>query len=384
MTNPLCPEPTSEQKLQILAKLMNFIPDFYFVTDRDLLIRYANQAMSDYYNTPKDKMVGKYLHEVEENKDLLAYFEQKTHEIIHEGKPSVVNDPVDIERNGKEMHMRSHIVPFINPQNNEPMIIGLARDVTAEIKYQNEKAKRMVFEHEMELAREIQSSSNPKVCPDLTGLDMEGFMQPAVYAGGDFYDWWQKEDGTLEVVIGDVAGHGVGPALLAAECRAYARILLDQLPMKEAIDKLDRHISNKEKIRFITFAAANYNPVTHEMQYLSAGHGPLLFYKAKTNQVEELETHRIPLGTGITMSLVNESRFTIEPGDVFMLSSDGFLEAQNSAKEFYGKARLKEAFHRITDVPKDKMIPSFLKHIQEFTTEIHDDQTVIFIRKTGN
>ena len=86
------------------------------------------------------------------------------------------------------------------------------------------------------------------------------FCEPAAFAGGDFFDWFVAADGRIVLCLGDVTGHGVGPALLAAECRAYARVLLRQIPLDEAMNRLnDLMYGDLEEGRFVTFVAV---PVT--------------------------------------------------------------------------------------------------------------------------
>ena len=70
-------------------------------------------------------------------------------------------------------------------------------------------------------------------------VEVSGFSQPAAYAGGDFYDSQRLRDGSVVVALGDVAGHGVGPALVAAECRAYWRVRAPSLPLRDGVMRLN-------------------------------------------------------------------------------------------------------------------------------------------------
>ena len=59
--------------------------------------------------------------------------------------------------------------------------------------------------------------------PSVAGFDIPGWNRPASEPGGDYYDWHVLPDGRIAVSIADVAGHGLGPAIVTAFCRAYAR-----------------------------------------------------------------------------------------------------------------------------------------------------------------
>src|SRR3982751_3943130 len=77
--------------------------------------------------------------------------------------------------------------------------------------------------HELQIARSIQQSLLPKVRPQITGYEVTGWSRSADDTGGDFYDWKKLADGRWIVVLADVTGHGIGPAMLASVCRAYSR-----------------------------------------------------------------------------------------------------------------------------------------------------------------
>ena len=99
----------------------------------------------------------------------------------------------------------------------------IRRHVQAALREAETKRKLEVLEHDLQVARSIQQSLLPRQQPQLDGFDIAGWNQPADDTGGDYFDWKTMPDGKLVVSLADVTGHGVGPALLAAVCHAYAR-----------------------------------------------------------------------------------------------------------------------------------------------------------------
>ena len=91
---------------------------------------------------------------------------------------------------------------------------------------------------ELQIAQEIQRSLLPKELRT-EWIDLSGFSVPTAYAGGDFYDWLRTPDGAVVLALGDVSGHGVGPALIGAECRAYWRGLAQSLALRDAVLRLN-------------------------------------------------------------------------------------------------------------------------------------------------
>src|SRR5947209_12617741 len=79
---------------------------------------------------------------------------------------------------------------------------------------------------EIRIARQIQQKLFPAAPLPLAGFDLSGASFPAEATGGDYFDYIPLRDGCLGVVSGVVSGHGLGPALLMAETRAYLRAFL--------------------------------------------------------------------------------------------------------------------------------------------------------------
>src|SRR5246127_2823849 len=169
---------------------------------------------------------------------------------------------------------------------------ALAAGVAAEIRSHVEAALREAetqhqlkqVAHELQIARSIQQSLLPKVRPQVAGFQIAGWSRTADDTGGDFYDWKKLSDGRWVVVLADVTGHGIGPAILASVCRAYSRAsfnVRDSLPtaLKNINDSFAADLTPE---RFATFVAVVFKEANDQVQLLSAGHGPLFIYSAQT------------------------------------------------------------------------------------------------------
>ena len=100
---------------------------------------------------------------------------------------------------------------------------AVRKHVEAALREAETKRKLEAVEHDLQVARSIQQSLLPKGQPQVKGFDIAAWNQPADDTGGDYFDWKAQGDGKLVVSLADVTGHGIGPALLAAICHAYAR-----------------------------------------------------------------------------------------------------------------------------------------------------------------
>src|ERR687897_3011573 len=93
---------------------------------------------------------------------------------------------------------------------------GTVGQALMEQRLEQERMERERIEQELKVARSIQQASLPKEVPTLEGWQISPFYQPAREVGGDFYDFFELEDGRVGVVVGDATGKGI-PAALVAE-----------------------------------------------------------------------------------------------------------------------------------------------------------------------
>lgn len=202
------------------------------------------------------------------------------------------------------------------------------------------------IERDLDIAREIQRGLLPKQPPGVLGFEIEGWNRPADQTGGDYFDWMTLPDGRTLIALADVAGHGIGPALIVAICRAHMRAAAvnEEVALVSAIARVnDLLCLDIPDERFVTAAVGVLQPDTNHMSLVSAGQAPLFFYHAATGEVENWPADGMPLGIepGITFRTARDVQF--EEGDALILVTDGFFEWANSAGEQYGMERL-EAF----------------------------------------
>jgi ketosteroid isomerase-like protein len=81
--------------------------------------------------------------------------------------------------------------------------------------------ERERVERELEVARTVQQGSLPKGVPSLEEWQINPYCQPAKEVGGDFYEFYQLDDGRVGFAVGDVSGKGVPAAIVMAGIAAY-------------------------------------------------------------------------------------------------------------------------------------------------------------------
>jgi serine phosphatase RsbU (regulator of sigma subunit) len=204
------------------------------------------------------------------------------------------------------------------------------------------------IEHDLAVARDIQKGLMPSTTPNIPGFDIAGMARPAQHAGGDYYDWQPLPDGRLAVALADVTGHGIGPALVMAVCRAYARASARSAPDPPSLlSQISRLVYDdlSSTGRFITMVIAVVSP-DGRIELVSAGHGPTLLYRAAPRSVEWFGGSGFPLGIDATEEYTPHTALRLEPGDVLLLLTDGFMEwMRASDRQQFGLERLKRALH---------------------------------------
>jgi len=210
-------------------------------------------------------------------------------------------------------------------------------------------------------------------------------ISPPTTLDGDFYDWDWMPDGRLIVVLGDVTGHGIGPALLAAACRAYARSSFEASKnLPAAITQINAAIARDlDPSRFITFAGVACTPGTGDLEILSAGHGPILLYSASHDAFIEIEAQGVPLGILPEYVSGPSTKIQLKKGDIFLLITDGFVEFENPMQEQFGKLRMKETVRASRALPPEKIIRSLYDAAVAHSngTRQQDDLTAVLIKR---
>ncbi|MEM0915515.1 MAG: PP2C family protein-serine/threonine phosphatase [Planctomycetota bacterium] len=251
-----------------------------------------------------------------------------------------------------------------------------------------EAQRRAEFESELAVAGTVQQGILPKSSPDLPGWTVAGWSRPAEETGGDYWDWTTLPDGRVAVSIADVAGHGLGPAIITAYCHAYARsCFVAGMGMTDALKRVASLISDEiPPDRFITYAVAAMTPDAGRVVLRSAGQAPSLLVRADTGEVEQHDANALPIGFGPDLDVDNADDLELRPGDSLVLVTDGFYEWHEPGGEQWGVGRLvaSAAKHRAAD--PDGMIQALLADAEAFVgdTPQADDLTMVVIRRDAS
>jgi serine phosphatase RsbU (regulator of sigma subunit) len=247
------------------------------------------------------------------------------------------------------------------------------------------KRKLEAIQHDLQVARSIQQSLLPKEQPRIEGFDIAGWNQPADDTGGDYFDWKSLPDGKLVVSLADVTGHGIGPALLAALCHAYARSSFGNgHNLTSALEHINESLaSDLTTGRFVTFVAAVCCAGCPELEILSAGHGPLFIYARAKDEFTNMNAHGLPFGILPAFQCDPATRLKLERGDLVVLATDGFFEWENAQGQDFGLERMRNVLRKSRDLASADIITELYRAAKEFSngSKQQDDLTAVVIKR---
>ena len=210
--------------------------------------------------------------DIEPNKEFARRFVESCRQIMDSGEPCVADLGPYTEPDGTLSYYRRYDIPFRHPVTGEEMLIGLAQDMTDRARKEQQERQLAAIQREMQIAREIQRSLIPRNSGRMGGTL---WVQRSSYlCGGRLLRLVADRRWIMVLALGDVSGHGVGPALVAAECRAYWRSLTHSVTLREAVGRLNGLILDDiSGNQFVTFASAKLS-VDGKLEVFSAGAWP--------------------------------------------------------------------------------------------------------------
>jgi sigma-B regulation protein RsbU (phosphoserine phosphatase) len=243
------------------------------------------------------------------------------------------------------------------------------------------------LDREMQAVGEIQRSLLPETLPVIRGFELAAHYQTSARAGGDYYDFFQLDDGKWGLFIADVSGHGTPAAVLMAITHSIAHAQPHcQTPPATMLKYLNDRLA-LAYTRGGTFVTAFYavlDPAKRTLSYSRAGHNPPRLVRG--DKVHSIDADGgLPLG--ILGQQVYEQGFVqLEPGDQLLLYTDGITEAmtqhkEGTAREMFGIERLDQLLLDCRGSTAADCVDRVRKAVTCFGETVlpADDQTLIAI-----
>lgn len=237
---------------------------------------------------------------------------------------------------------------------------------------------------DMEIAQQIQISFLPETAPELFGIEMGGRCVSAAHVGGDYYDFFRRDEQTVDLLIADVSGHSVGAALVMSEVRTLLRAQSNSVSNASSVlqslnTQLYDDLTRAEL--FITMFYARYNAGTGRLSFANAGHNHPVICRKDQDSCIELDADGLILGVKRSV-IFEEQSIELMKGDVVLFYTDGLTEATNPGGEMFENERICNHLRSVSQQPVQEIIDSFYEAIADFTasTTLQDDISLVVLK----
>ncbi|MEM7354563.1 MAG: SpoIIE family protein phosphatase [Acidobacteriota bacterium] len=265
-------------------------------------------------------------------------------------------------------------------------LVGLIANMAA-VKIENvylleEQIEKRRMEEQLRVGAKIQRTLLPSESPQIEGYDIFGATRPCFEIGGDYYDFIPLSEHRLAIIIADIAGKGVGAALLMAALQASMRALIQTAPEPPIlVERLSKVLyENSPANRFATLFYGELDFERHVFEYVSGGHNPALL--ATEDGLQEL------MPTGPIVGLVEgvtygSRRVSLPPGSTLLLYTDGVTELMAHSQEEFGTERLEEVLRQNLTGPAVNLLRAIGKRMTAFSDGdgFDDDATAVAVRR---
>lgn len=262
----------------------------------------------------------------------------------------------------------------------------------------NSMAKRLnqVRIEDMKMAANVQQGLLISTPPKLNNFDVAFTYQPCSYVSGDLYDLYMSPKGDLEgVVLADVSGHGIAPALITALARplfyrAFNNNKNSSLKKVMALVNKNLITAKGEADHYLTAVVLRFD--NDGVHYANAGHPDLIMRLASgdvwTIKPKDKAVQGTVLGhPGIGESFIDELhafKFPMSVGDTLLIYTDCLNESTNEEGEEYGIERIEKTMAEVTDeMSAQEVLDLVVKRFREFVGDgaLTDDFTLMVLKK---
>ncbi len=366
----------SEQRYRLLWETS---PDAVVLMDTDGNIHFANPAVRGVFGYTPEELVGQNLGLLQPER-LRAGHKAGVARYLRTGVKKLdwrATETFGRRKDGAEIVIEISFSDM--DMSGTKLFVGFIRDIT-----ERKRAERELRENQEQfrVAREIQQRLFPKAAPHVPSLDIAGASYPAEATGGDYFDYLPMLNGRLGIVVGDVTGHGIGPALLMAETRAYLRILAGRREnVGEILTRTNGVLAEDVGAeRFVTLFMARLDPQARTLVYASAGH-PAGYILNEAGEVKQtLPRTGVPLGIKPDTEYAESPEIPLAAGDLVLLLTDGIEESMSPDNSLFGIERVLEVVRANRAKPARDIVTTLYQTVRQFaknTPQLDDVTTII-------
>jgi sigma-B regulation protein RsbU (phosphoserine phosphatase) len=231
------------------------------------------------------------------------------------------------------------------------------------------------IQKELEVARRMQLSILPAKFPDSANFRVSARYVPMTSVAGDFYDFIVADDKQAGLLIADVSGHGVPAALIASMVKLAATSQrANAADPARLLAGMNAALCGNTQDQFVTAAYIHLDAGSRSFRYSAAGHPAMLLLRH--GEVTEIVENGLILAA-FDYATYAETTRPLEPGDRFLLYTDGVVEAANSQGDAFGQNALSALLRRTGGLAPAAAGDQIISAVRQWAASQDDDLTVL-------
>jgi serine phosphatase RsbU (regulator of sigma subunit) len=228
---------------------------------------------------------------------------------------------------------------------------------------------------ELKMARDMQRRLLPPAEVTGPGWQIAARYLPARVVAGDLYDVLRHADGSVDVVVADVAGKGFAASLIMASVKAMLPFVTADSGVAESLAELNRRLASElGRGEFVALALARYHPHERQVELANAGApDPYLVRPGQPPQPLSVPGPRLPLGVRAQVAYASRTA-AVSPDDRLLLITDGLPEARDESGEPLGYQALESLLCQepVTGSPS-RWLAGLFDRVQQRTGRLPED-----------
>ncbi len=366
----------AEERLQRLSSAVEQTADSVLITDRRGIIEYVNPAFEATTGFSSAEAVGRNPNMLKSGAQGPEYYRNLWATILR-GEP-FRGTTVNRRKNGELYHAEQTITAMRDRDGSITHFVSVLKDMTERRRIQEQAI-------ELQLASQVQRRLFPAAPPQVPGYDIAGAVFPAEATCGDYYDFVPLPNDALALVVADVSGHGLGPALVMAQTRAYLRSLMQGTDELASITgTVNRFlVADLQDNFFVTMLLAKLEPGPGRLTYVNSAHPSGFLIDISGKAIAELASRCLPLGLFLDRWRCIGQEVVIGPGELVVLVTDGVLETEAPDGTEFGAERLLEVVSSHRQSPAQEIVERVYKAVQDFGQDQVqvDDVTIVICKR---
>ncbi|PPK76492.1 PAS domain S-box-containing protein [Methylobacter tundripaludum] len=296
-------------------------------------------------------------------------------------------DLYGLRKNGTEFPVEIGL--SLIDSKEETLVLSTIVDITTrkatEAAIRQAQINLAIAQSEIKIAQRIQASLSPSAPIKSNHFEVTGYCLPADQVGGDYFDYFYRNEDHLDMIIADVSGHSIGPALFMVETRSAIRTQANGSGTPAETLKVLNNFLFEDLDRsdyFITLFYLQYNITNHQLSFANAGHPPPLLLSLFQSECRELDADGLILGVNKNV-VFEEKTTTLSQGDLILLYTDGLTEAENADGEFFGLKRVNDILVQHALKSPQAIIEALLEQLKQFcrSESFNDDITLMIFKR---